>query len=160
MGRITSRVARMTAVCAVTAALTVGMAGTAAADGEPNTMTCVYTGAWIDAPTNVPVAGHVVWVADAHLWDPAAGRWQSFVRQELTNVATQQGITPGPWADADGTPTWVINVGIPVGSGPVELAVYNRFYSTDTGQWVEGFWTTSTLTGGQSCVLDGGPIVV
>jgi hypothetical protein len=44
--------------------------------------------------------------------------------------------------------------------GPVHVAVYNHFYSLASGEEIEGFWATDTMTGTESCALEGGPIVV
>ena len=129
--------------------------------GRPNTMTCIYTTVSIDAPTNVPLTGPVTWVADVHVKNPTTGAWESRYTASFTNRADRVGITAGPWADQDGNATYVTSAAMPTDViGPVEVAVYNHFYSHDTGQWVQGFWADSTLTGGKACTLSGGPINV
>jgi hypothetical protein len=134
--------------------------------GRPNTMFCVYTTVIINPPTNVTATGDVVWVADVHVFNPGTGAWESrYQTAGFTNRARSDaisaGITEGPWLDQHGSPTYSVEVAVPTDVvGPVEVAVYNHFYSVDSAQWVGGFWADSTLTGTQSCTLSGGPIVV
>ncbi len=129
--------------------------------GRPNTMTCVYTTVMIDGPTNVPLTGDVTWETTVHVWNPALSRWDPSWSASLTNRADRVGITAGPWYDHYESPTYVVAAGISVNSnGPVTIAVYNRFYSWDTRQWIDGFWSLSNLDGGTFCALTGGGIVV
>jgi hypothetical protein len=164
MNRTHKRIVKLCAAVATTVTLTLLATPTASADswyGRPNTMTCVYTTTMIDGPTNVPLTGDVTWEATVHVWDKALNNWRPDWSTRLTNRADSAGITAGPWYDADQIPTYVVSAAIPVNSSePVTVAVYNRFYSWETGQWVDGFWSLSNLNGGTSCVLTGGGIVV
>ena len=160
------RTVARTAVAGVAAVAVLGMAGPAQAEswyGRPNTMTCVYTTVAIDAPTNVPVAGPVLWRAEVQSWDPNAQIWGTETSSDYTNQATNEGITPGTRTDtATGDPfvyvvAVVMNPGDPTAH---EIRVVNHFYDYTAGQWVEGFLSQNTLTGGETCTITGGGISV
>lgn len=155
-----------TAVAGAAAIGILGMATPASADswyGRPNTMTCVYTTVAIDAPTNVPVAGPVLWRAEVQLWDPNAQGWATQIFFDLTNQATNEGITAGPWTDTvSGDPfVYVVSAGMdPADPTAHEVRVVNNFYDYTAGQWVEGFLSQHTLTGAETCTINGGGISV
>jgi len=157
---------RAAALVAAIGALVVGGGAPAQAAswyGRPNTMTCVYTTVAIDAPTNVPVAGPVLWRAEVQTWDPNAQAWVTAISFDLTNQATPEGITPGPWTDTvSGDPfVYVVSAGMDPGDPTAhEIRVANHFFDYTAGQWVEGFWSQNTLTGGETCTINGGGIVV
>ncbi|NEM06945.1 hypothetical protein [Geodermatophilus normandii] len=158
--------AARTAVAGVATLGFLAVAGSAQADswyGRPNTMTCVYTTVAIDAPTNVPVSGPVLWRADVQSFDPVAGTWATAISFDHTNQATAEGITPGPWTDtASGDPyVYVVSAGMDPGDPTAhEIRVVDSFFDYTAGQWVEGFLSQNTLTGGETCTITGGGISV
>jgi hypothetical protein len=124
-------------------------------------MACSPSVVMIDGPTNVPLTGDVTWEATVYSWNPGTNQWEPNWSTTLTNRADRVGITAGPWYDVYGSPTYVVSAGIPANTnGSVTVMVYNRFYSWDTRQWVDGFYSLNTLDGGTSCTLTGGGIVV
>lgn len=133
---------------------------------RPNAMTCVFNTVIVDAPTNVPVTGPVLWQFEVQSFNVATNQWESnYWSPQHTNTADQVYITAGPWADPDGIPTYSASAAIPVGTGPIQIRVYNHFWRAEQGQWVyvdAGFFSTidGTSTGASTCVLDAGPIVV
>jgi hypothetical protein len=163
MNRTSTPIVRFCAALTAGVALTFLPATPASADswyGRPNTMTCVYNTVMIDGPTNVPLTGDVTWEATAYARDPATGVWNPW-QSSLANRADRVGITPGAWYDQYGEPVFVVSAAIPAGTNAsVAVAVYNRFYSWDTGLWVDGFWSINNIDGGMFCSLTGGGIVV
>lgn len=149
-----------------TVALAPSESSAASPYGRPNAMTCVFNTVIVDAPTNVPVIGPVVWQFEVQIFNTTTNQWENKYRSpQHTNVADQVYVTAGPWADPDGIPTYSASAAIPVGTGPVQIRVYNHFWREEQGQWVyvdEGFFSTidGTATGADTCVLDAGPIVV
>jgi hypothetical protein len=154
------------AVAVVAAIAVLGVAAPAQAEswyGRPNTMNCIYTTVVIDAPTNVPVAGPVLWRAEVQVWDPAAQTWGTALFFDLTNHATNEGITPGPWTDTVTGDPYVYSVSAGMAPGDpttYEVRVLNTFFDYNAGRWVEGFLSQNVLTGGTSCTITGGGIVV
>ena len=161
-----SLLARPAVLLAAAGAFVVGVVAPAQADswyGRPNTMTCVYTTVTINAPTNVPVAGPVLWRAEVQAWDGAAQTWVTAITFDHTNQATPEGITPGPWTDTvSGDPyVYVVSAGVAPGDPRVlEVRVANHFFDYTTNQWVAGFLSQDTSTGGESCTITGAGISV
>ena len=82
---------------------------------------------------------------------------------DYTNLATNEGITPGPWIDAaTGDPfVYVVTVGMdPNDPTAHEIRVVNHFFDYTYGMWVEGFLAHNVLTGGETCTINGGGITV
>ncbi|WP_306923049.1 hypothetical protein [Arthrobacter globiformis] len=133
--------------------------------GRPNAMTCVAHGVIIDAPTNVPISGEVLWQAEVQSYNTATSQWEAAFRSPyLKNVADSVFVTAGPWYDSDGN-TQYSTVAAMNGTGRLQIRVYNHFWRADQGQWVyvnDGWFSTldGTATGQDTCVLDNGPIVV
>ncbi|WP_369134355.1 hypothetical protein [Modestobacter sp. I12A-02662] len=155
-----------TALAVVVATAVLGLAAPAQADswyGRPNTMTCIFTTVVIDAPTNVPVAGPVLWRAEVQVWDAGTQTWRTALYFDLTNQATNEGITPGPWTDtvSGDSSVYSVSAGMdPNDPTSHEVRVLNSFFDYTAGRWVEGFLSQSNLTGGTTCTITGGPIVV
>lgn len=133
---------------------------------RPNAIHCVAHGVFINAPTNVPVTGEVLWQAEVQTYNTSTNQWErKFLAPHMKNFADPVQITAGPWADADGNPNYSTLVAITAGTGRVEIRVYNHFWRADQGQWVyvnDGWFSTidGTATAPQTCILDNGPIVV
>lgn len=132
---------------------------------RPNAMTCIAHGVIIDAPTNVPVSGEVLWQAEVQAYNPATNQWESvYSGPYLKNLADSVFVTAGPWYDIDGN-THYSTVATLSGTGRLQIRVYNHFWRADQGQWVyvnNGWFSTldGTATGPETCVLDNSPIVV
>ena len=165
MGKVTALVATVTFALALSA-VAPSQAMAASPYDRPNAMHCVAHGVYINAPTNVPTSGDVMWQAEVQIYNTATGRWETnFTTAQFTNRADSVFVTAGPWSGGSGDEQYSTLVAITAGTGQVQIRIYNHFWRAEQGQWVyinNGWFSTidGTATGAQTCILDNGPIVV